>query len=498
MSGSGNPFSFLLEEVHISLDAVKSFEEGVRKALTGAGIKKGSHVVAAFSGGPDSTALSIVLSRLAREFGYTLELAYVDHGLRPEPELAKERRRVEKLAETLGIPLRLSTLPRESVPALARKAKCGTEAAARLLRYEALASLMDSGRENYLALGHTLSDQAETMAMRFFSGSGVSGLRGIPTGGKRCVRPGDGETAGSFIVTRPLMEFEKSRILAYLRAMGAAWSVDSSNSDPRYVRNRVRAELLPLVGGIFPGYMKSLRTLRGKLLRIEDFLDRSAQRIFKEQGKAAMKAEAEIFYGAHPALRQHALEKAVAKIGPGGRIPYGFIEKCVEAGGSLQGLEKSPILGCGFGLRAGNGCVLLEKRLAHTRKKGYFFPVHGAGRHGPFDSLEFELFDSADPQAGPAYGSFGLPAIMRSAEDLDRLDIDGGEKLLSDLLREWGVPPAERNLIPVLEDQAGIACVLGKAFGYKNRFAERGFRVRPGEGRYLGLKVTGKGGANGR
>jgi tRNA(Ile)-lysidine synthetase-like protein len=471
-------------------EAVERFEGLVRKSLIGCGVSAGSFVLAAYSGGPDSTALSLALARLKTEIGFHLELGYVDHGIRPEAELEKELETVRAFAVALGCKLWVRNLGRGAVVERARREKRGIEAAARALRYRALAATMPEGESTYLALGHTLSDQSETMVDRFFSGSGIRGLRGIPASGHRELEIDAGRSR-SFILIRPLLELEKRDVLGYLKAHGATWSTDSTNKSPLYRRNEIRLELLPRVQAMYPGFVKSLGKMGLKLARIESYLDEAAGGIFRKEGET-WRAEASVFYASHFALRQHALEIAMADLARGRRLPFAFIDACVEARRDFEGLKKDPLRGCGLAMEAAGAAIILKRRLAHGPKKGYFFPIVRQGRYGPAEGLEFELFTSQDAESGPALDSFSFPLVLRSVRPADKIAIKGGKKLVNDLLAEWGVPEAERSMVPVLEDEQGILCVCGGSLGFRNRFAERGFAPGSADGRYMALKVTEK------
>jgi tRNA(Ile)-lysidine synthetase-like protein len=157
-----------------------------------------------------------------------------------------------------------------------------------------------------------------------------------------------------------------------------------------------------------------------------------------------------------------------------------------------------PVKGCGFILEVRADEIILSERLAHTPKKGYFFTIPHAGSRGLFEGLEFELFESKNRETGPDLASFSFPIVLRSVRPADKLAIRGGTKLVNDLFGEWGVPEHERTAIPLLEDGLGLICVLGSPLGYRNRFAERGYTAASSDARYLTLKVTAKGGLNGR
>ena len=175
-------------------------------------------LVAAVSGGADSTALLLALADLRPE-GFSVAAAHVNHRLRGAESDADEAF-VRDLCARLGIPLEV--LDGTLDPELVRHR--GIEAAAREVRYRVLRAL---GGRRLVATAHQKNDQAETVLMRLLTGSGIAGLRGIHP-----VR-GDG-----FI--RPLLTVTREEIEQFLRAKSITPRHDRSNDDPRFLRNRVR------------------------------------------------------------------------------------------------------------------------------------------------------------------------------------------------------------------------------------------------------------------
>ncbi|HYO77445.1 MAG TPA: tRNA lysidine(34) synthetase TilS, partial [Thermoanaerobaculia bacterium] len=187
-------------------------------------------LVAAVSGGADSTALLLALSEL-REDGFELACAHVNHWLRGA-ESDGDELFVRELCARLDIPLHVvdGTLDPDRVR------ERGVEAAAREVRYARLTEIRERCGARFVATAHQQNDQAETVLMRLLSGSGIAGVRGIHP-----LRD-DG-------FVRPLLDITREEVEAFLRERNVTPRVDRSNADPRFVRNRVRA-LLRELGGI--------------------------------------------------------------------------------------------------------------------------------------------------------------------------------------------------------------------------------------------------------
>ena len=202
-------------------------------------------MIVAVSGGPDSTALLLALNSLKREYGLKLHIAHLDHMFRAAKETKKDHEYVSLLSRKFGIPL---IFKRVDVPAYAKESGLSLEEAAREKRYEFLLKTAKAAGARKIALGHTLDDQAETVLMRLVRGSGLGGLRGIPP--KRPLE-------GAFIV-RPLIEVWKKEVEEYLKEMAVKPRRDATNFMRKFLRNRIRHELLPLMEKEF--YQDQART----------------------------------------------------------------------------------------------------------------------------------------------------------------------------------------------------------------------------------------------
>ncbi len=191
-------------------------------------LARGSRVVVAVSGGPDSVVLLDVLKRLQEFYSLNLLVAHFDHGLRPEDDDA-ETRFVASLAASRGL-----AFVTEKCTSPFPKSGKSLEEAARDRRYAFLKRAKTVHAAETIALGHTLDDQAETVMMRLLRGSGPKGLSGIPP-----VRyPG---------IIRPLIDVTRKDIEAYIARRNLEVMIDPSNREKRYLRNRIRLELLPLL-----------------------------------------------------------------------------------------------------------------------------------------------------------------------------------------------------------------------------------------------------------
>ena len=193
----------------------------------------GTSVTCAVSGGADSTALTL----LAIAAGCVVHVVHIDHSIRPDS--ADDAALVRHLAATLEVPCTVHTVHVEPGPNL--------EARARAARYAVLPP--DA------LTGHTADDQAETVLINM--------LRGAASGGLSAMRPGP---------NRPILPLRRADTRRLCALAGVPTADDTSNRDPRFVRNRVRHEVLPLLGEIAQRDLVPVLVRQAGLLRADDDL----------------------------------------------------------------------------------------------------------------------------------------------------------------------------------------------------------------------------------
>ena len=247
----------------------------VREALEGrCGVTSGSRVLVAISGGADSTALAYLLHDLAGAGCLAPTLGYVDHGWLPVEAARAVRARVRALATTLDLPLRTQGPPPEPPKR--------DEASARRWRYQALARWAVAEDIPFVATGHHLQDQAETLCMRLRRGTGPWGRRGI-----QWQRPLAG---GQATVIRPLLAQPPEGLRRYLRARSVTWWEDAANCDLRYERARARRALA--------------RAGSGHIERLARHCERMANRLSRRRARVGERlAEATRHFPLHDAVR---------------------------------------------------------------------------------------------------------------------------------------------------------------------------------------------------
>ncbi|MEO6891978.1 MAG: tRNA lysidine(34) synthetase TilS [Ktedonobacteraceae bacterium] len=227
-------------------------------------LPESGEVLVAVSGGADSLCLLHLLHRLCGPepgkpyAGVNLRVAHLNHKLRT-PESEREAEAVAGLARDWGLPV---VIGEEDVPALARRERLSQEEAAREARYRFLRA---SARGQPIAVAHHADDQVETLLLHWLRGGGLAGMVGMAP------RQQD--------IVRPLLQVTHAETVAYCRAHGIVPLEDASNADPRFTRNRIRHELLPLLAELNPGIRQTLlrnaEVLRVDLAWIEAQVDAS-------------------------------------------------------------------------------------------------------------------------------------------------------------------------------------------------------------------------------
>lgn len=194
-------------------------------------------LLVAVSGGPDSICMLHLLCQLKEIMGFNLHVVHLNHALRGI-ESDNDAHYVNNLCLELDIP---ATIEKRDVEASITGSSI--EEKARYMRYKFFSEVARDIGASYVAVGHTSDDQIETILMHFIRGSGISGLCGM-----KPVQILRIESEDSYLtVIRPLLEIARKDTEAYCNGCGLSPREDLSNKTLRYMRNRFRYELIPLL-----------------------------------------------------------------------------------------------------------------------------------------------------------------------------------------------------------------------------------------------------------
>jgi tRNA(Ile)-lysidine synthase len=367
------------------------------------GLPRGRTVLIACSGGADSVAL---LGAAVRA-GHPCEAGHVDHGLRPES--AAEAEHVRELARALGVGFRLERIERLDTRGP------GLEAAAREVRYAALARLAAQARASFVATAHTRRDQAETILLRLIRGAGPGALAAV-----RARRP----LAPGIDLVRPLLDVPRAATEAYCRAHGLVFLDDPHNSDPARARTRLRA-LWPRLLELNP--------------RLEEALARAAATFAEED--ELLNALAQAGASLHPALRRRALLLEARRQGMKPERPH------IEA--ILRLLERGE---GGIDVPGGRAEVTFRRQRPPGRRPAEV-AIPAPGRY-LWNSRVLDVGGGEGMQVDVKQAPF--PWTLRGHRPGDRFRPAGGRtKKIADLWIDAHIPREDRTRLALLADCRG-------------------------------------------
>ena len=444
-------------------------------------IPAGARVIAAVSGGADSTCLAHLLLATRGQLGVTVELAHFNHRLRGR-QAERDAAAAAAMARRLGLRFHLG-LGDALTPQLRRSAS--VQELARGMRLAFLLGLARR-RRAIVALGHTGDDQSESMLMRFLAGTGPAGLGGIPPA-----------SHGGRLV-HPLLFARRTAIESWLAAREVSWRTDATNLTRHYLRNRLRLDLLPVIAREYnPRIVERLCALAGMLRHDADFVEMHAARLLESAAVETRRYAftEEMLATAHPAVMSRALVLAMRAVA---RLPADFSSRHVEAllapGSGARSWDLPGGVSCS---RDGAG-LLLARATAAARATGprpAALNIPGQLTLSGGDTLSARVrtppagFDprtfGADPfRVALDLSSLSPPLAVRSRRPGDRFRPLGlpSDKKLKELLIEAKIPAGRRSQVPLVCDRDGIVWVAGV------RPAER-CRVHAGTKRLLVLEL---------
>ncbi len=240
------------------MPSLLAFEHHLLKHMRQDGLLSSEdRVLVAVSGGPDSVALLQALYAWRESLGLALAVVHCDHGLRGR-ESMDDAVFVERLARKLALPFFCKSL---DLPHVLRERRGeSVQAVARARRYACLWEVAGEWGATKVAIGHTQDDQIETVLMWMLRGSGLAGLSGMPAQRHPCL-------------IRPFLRVSRSDLLRYLEEKGCEFRVDSSNASPKYMRNRLRHELVPLLKTFNPRVVSMVSNQAAILREEHRYLD---------------------------------------------------------------------------------------------------------------------------------------------------------------------------------------------------------------------------------
>lgn len=425
-------------------------------------IRHGDIVVVAVSGGPDSAALLHILFALSEKWRWTLIVAHMDHQFRGE-ESRKEAEFVARWAATLGLACEVASV---NMPDYIKKTGTNAQAAAREKRYEFLHRIAAKYKATSIALAHHADDQSETILMRLIQGTGPTGLSGIPLR----------RTEKKVELIRPLIRIYKTDILSYCQQHQIKYCMDSSNLNRKYVRNRIRLELMPLLKQYNPSFPQSLNRLAETMYEEDQYLNGLTQEKFKEiivplQGSYQFARND--FMVMHCALQRRLIKLILSYLSENQKnIDFDTVERIRSA--ILQDYPSNLRIDISdeMGFTREYDIIYIHLGKTLIQQIDYHHQISSFPRElavNDLDTLVFRECISTDKVVEQAdllsvmqkpheavfdLDQVPLPLQVRNRRPGDRIQLFGlnGSKKVKDIFIDCKVPPRLRNVIPLVVD----------------------------------------------
>lgn len=218
---------------------------------------KEKRLLVACSGGVDS----VVLAHLSQKSGLDMALAHCNFGLRGA-ESDGDADFVRRLAKQLGVEV---LVKRFDTKAYVEKNRGSIQMVVRDLRYQWFREVLEKEGFDFLVTAHHADDNLETFLINLSRGTGIEGLLGIP------------EVNGKTV--RPLLVFSQDEVMAYAQSEQIQWREDSSNAGNKYLRNRIRHEVLPKLRELHPTFLQNFIRTQSHLLQTHTLVDNHIQMI---------------------------------------------------------------------------------------------------------------------------------------------------------------------------------------------------------------------------
>ena len=401
-------------------------------------LEEGDGVLAAVSGGADSVCLLLVLNELKEELGIRLAAFHLNHGLRGA-EADRDEAYTERLCCDLKIPFYSAC---EKVAEYARDNKLSEEEAGRKLRYLHLEKTAEKLSFNRIAVAHHRDDNAETVLLNLFRGSGLRGLSGI-----RPIREN---------IVRPLLCLSRKEIIGYLKEKEISWCEDSTNGENHYARNKIRNELLPWIqSNINEEAGEHILNMALLASEADEYFVHQADMLLSEGPKTRIRTE--VFDRQPEVLKKYIVRAMAAAAGN----KKDLSARHVEAVCSLKGPGKGTEAYLTGGLKARRGYEFLE-----------LLPVLSEIKAKALDKITVKtrLFPWKKDMEIPKnqytkwfdYDRIRDALSIRGRENGDYFLIGNGtKKLLKRFFIDEKIPESDRADIPLLTEGSHVLWVIG-------------------------------------
>lgn len=416
----------------------------------------GDHVIVGLSGGPDSVCLLKILETLKSTYKLKISAAYIDHGLRPE-ETPKEIEFCKSLCESFNIPFYTQSV---DVKEYAKNEKINTQEAARILRYGALEQITLYINAHKIAVGHNADDQAETVIMRLLRGAGPPGLSGIPPVRKKIIRP--------------LIEVERGEIEKFLKENQIQYIIDSSNETLKYLRNKIRDQLMPVIKSISPMAIKIISNTADILREENDYINvtvtKSLMRLMSRKTDKSVEFFCNPMEVLNIVILRRALRFAIDSVSSLRALTYDHIEDIIKL---IKNGKPGDRVYLPNNVRAIKGYATLvitaepPKKLStyiiNEPQDVYLKEASAVLQLKEIKKDEIQSFGDGKNTIYVDMDKIKLPLIVRARSPGDYFYPFGfgKRKKLQDFFVDEKVPRDERDTVPVIESDGNIVFIAG-------------------------------------
>jgi tRNA(Ile)-lysidine synthase len=371
------------------------------------------------SGGADSIAmLAALLAVIDRRKIFCI---HVEHALRPAEESRGDAEFVRNFCENSKVNCRVVSIPPGKIASFAKR-RGGIEAAARFFRRRAfLKEAARLGDNAFVLTAHTEDDALELALMRILRGAGPAGLAAMPV------------RRGQFL--RPLLFMSRADVVCYLKEKNIAWREDSTNKDERFLRNRIRRSLVPVLNECFPSWKKGITNMAAIQSLTAEFTGGEAEkRICWQYKNGSLITEAGNFFSQPQIIREEALFKAIdmlqKKTKKLSAAPKRFVVSCFCAGS-----VSAAVLGSSK-VRQKNGEIVLSAvKNENFCESGLSLLIKEPGLYNLYNiGIEIAPVSAEKTCAAISSGFFaGLPLLLRPCFNSDFIENSGSKVKKRDL-----------------------------------------------------------------
>ena len=408
-------------------------------------VEKQDRIAVGVSGGADSMLLLWGLIDKQRQIGFYMEVVHVNHHLRGK-ESDADSKFVESFCKKHKLPVHVIDI---DVKKLKETDKRTLEESARIARYDAFESVMKKNKLYKLFLAHHKNDQAETILMHIFRGSGIGGASGIKNTEK---------------IKRPLLELSKGEILKLAKEHGIEFVQDASNAENDYSRNYLRNVVLPQVEEIYPGVVNNIVRFGRRCEDIYEYLLEQIDQRLIEVNTDGVMLNQKIFEQKLFLVREY-LKKAFEKIGVFSDIEAKHYAMLYE----LSKAEVNKELSLPHGLYARKsygGIKILRVRKKDNSSLEFEFVKNGEILFGSYCKIKTKTVSSLEVVYGEGLfvdaSKISNNAVWRTRRVGDKFaKIGTGSKKFNDYLTNSKVDHEKRDRMPILAVGDSVLVVAG-------------------------------------